>query len=404
MSPCIRPQRFPPLLSFAFTCLLGVTGCQRGELFGDFDSGGEGGAVPRNESSSDLNTGGGGNFGGMGGGTSDPLFIDPPAQVLTAGRLSDSPSACWVHAQGSLSDESWRQKQALYQTIIAQWTEGSPVDIQWTNACSDPDESGNYAEDIRILLDDRENIEAMALIENCDLRQDGRTWAASPDKRQDFTQCRWNMSLSVHLKRQSSVLHAAGHAFGVVHHHFGWTGQCPLTRPAAYSWSPYLSQVDTNSAMLFGMVEYGAANAVDSPCADPAQWEDASLSSGDRFTFEMLYPTTTEHSTWNTESGLLYQGRWIFPTDNPIGLTNDWIHRGASRKWFIKPEWHIVDPNTDFGLSSPGVQVTYTTKGNLVFPPIDHSFYDPFGISHTGATTVVEISSTKHAAVLTSIF
>ncbi len=259
-------------------------------------------------------------LGGAGGGGG--TFVEPPPRVQSVGRLPSVSKACWVTQQGDMDRADWDQRRALFQSTIDEWWADTGLTLEWTEECTPPDSAGAFAEELRILLDDRE---ADRSVHGCDLIASGVTWAAHPNEHELFRTCAWNMSLDVDISAKSVVLHTAGHTLGVVHHHFGRDDECPLDAPNQHSWTPYLAEVDPESVLVAGMSRDSEIDT-ESVCSVPEDWNDAELTAGDRLSIQMIYPATTTRTLRNASSGITYEGNWVFPTEpSSISITAGWV-------------------------------------------------------------------------------
>lgn len=315
----------------------------------------------------------------------------------SVGRLSRSPTFCWIRGTGALDQAEWESARDHYQSVITQWEDASGLTIRWRETCESARQDRSYPGDVRILLEDRRELLSTSTVVGCGFERPGAAWAIYPEERESYRACQWNMVLPLDVPSDSTVLHVAGHALGFSHEHLRETDAletCPdesESRPT----NPYLARYDSASAMHYGRTEdeaYGAT--VWSSCEDLAA---GGLSSGDRLAIEMIYPKEGRR-TLGATGWLLFGGVPTFRNDYVI-LASEWRARGGADQWFGRPRWYVFDESELFLTGATPLFGPRLPEGRWT---ITHVFTDPFGDEHDLAKQV-NVSTAKHTAVLMSL-
>jgi hypothetical protein len=323
---------------------------------------------------------------------------------VSEGRLPASPRFCWVRPNGgTLSDEEWFARRALFQATMTEWQGESALAIQWAEGCQV--RGTGTPEEVRILLDDRDTLGTT--IPNCSQLDRLGPWALYPNEAAAFADCLWNMVLPAKLETLRVVLKAAGHALG--YSHSVWRTRaarlaCP--DPLEYeAFSPYVDYYDADSVMHPGAsVESAFAPDPFDGCTyeEGLARRSLGLSAGDRLAIEMLYPRA-DAPTFGASTWLSINDVPTFRADDGVYLQNDWVARGANPDWFDAYYWLVGD-----SLGRPIVTLSELSPTPALPGPASygafHLFRDPFGITHQVAVNFNTDTQTHTALTIAVVY
>lgn len=285
--------------------------------------------------------------------------------------------------------------------IMTAWQGSSALQIDWRGLCRST--AADKGGDVRILLDDRD--QAGPSIDGCTQPDRPGPWAVYPNMAMQYADCEWNMVLPVFLERKNPVLHTAGHALGLSHHHtvsLAEAGPCPEHTPS-HPHSPYLASYDPASVMHPREDDHDAYFG--NPWLDCDAVDDSGpilddLSAGDLLAIEMIYPRsgapTFGSSTWILSAGVrTYR-------DDSVVLMSDWLARGANASWFRSAYWEVKYPDGTAALFGQPLAEPRALGANSI--QLSHIFTDPFGAYHSQDESVAISTSQHTAGVLSAVY